>query len=211
VSAVPLFVGGDDVVLTFLVHNGSGAPMPDVRLVTQLPPQLPATSVPPGCTPGGGSCALGTLAPGQTVEIRIALAAAAAADAPVAGTVSTSGPDSNASDNTASARVVIRRPVVTVDPGVGPVGSVPRVTGTDFPPGATVRLAWSAGISETPGLATVGVDGKFETQFLIFHHDLIGPRTVAVTSVSGPKFGTVQSNPILVVLRTEQPPFISRG
>ncbi|WP_103342745.1 VWA domain-containing protein [Amycolatopsis sp. CA-126428] len=211
VSAVPLFVGGDDVGLTFLVHNGSGAPMPDVRLVTQLPPQLPATSVPPGCTPGGGSCALGTLAPGQTVEIRITLAAAAAADAPVAGTVSTSGPDSNPGDNTASARVVIRRPVVTVDPGVGPVGSVPRVTGTDFPPGATVRLAWSAGISETPGLVTVGVDGKFEAQFLIFHHDLIGPRTVAVTSVSGPKFGTAQSNPILVVLRTEQPPFITRG
>ncbi len=211
VSAVPLFVGGDDVVLTFLVHNGSGAPMPDVRLVTQLPPQLPATSVSPGCTPGGGSCALGTLAPGQTVEIRITLAATAAADAPVAGTVSTSGPDSNPGDNTASARVVIRRPVVTVDPGVGPVGSVPRVTGTDFPPGATVRLAWSAGISETPGLATVGVDGKFEAQFLIFHHDLIGPRTVSVTSVSGPKFGTAQSNPILVVLRTEQPPFITRG
>ncbi|KDN18757.1 VWA domain-containing protein [Amycolatopsis rifamycinica] len=211
VSAVPLFTGGDDVVLTFLVHNGSGAPMPDVRLVTQLPPQLPATSVPPGCAPGGGSCALGTLAPGQTVEVRISLAASAAADAPVSGTVSTSGPDTSPGDNTAGARVVIRRPVVTVDPGVGPLGSVPRVTGTDFPPGATVRLAWSAGISETPGLATVGVDGKFEAQFLIFHHDLIGPRTVAVTSVSGPKFGAAQSNPILVVLRTEQPPFISRG
>ncbi|WP_230468341.1 VWA domain-containing protein [Amycolatopsis mediterranei] len=211
VSAVPLFVGGDDVVLTFLVHNGSGAPMPDVRLVTQLPPQLPATSVSPGCAPGGGSCALGTLAPGQTVEIRIALAAKAAADTPVAGTVSTSGPDTDPRDNTASARVVIRQPVVTVDPGVGPLGSVPRVTGTDFPPGATVGLAWSAGISETPGLATVGVDGKFEAQFLIFHHDLTGPRTVSVTSVSGPKFGTAQSNPILVVLRTEQPPFITRG
>lgn len=211
VSAVPLFVGGDDVVLTYLVHNGSGAPMPDVRLVTQLPPQLPATSVSPGCAPGGGSCALGTLAPGQTTEIRISLAAAAAVDAPVSGTVSTSGPDTKADDNTASARVVVRRPVATVDPGVGPLGFVPRVTGTDFPPGATVRLAWSAGISETPGLVTVGVDGKFEAQFLIFHHDLIGPRTLSVTPASGPKFGTVQSNPILVVLRTEQPPFISRG
>ncbi|MET9000961.1 VWA domain-containing protein [Amycolatopsis sp. NPDC004169] len=211
VSAVPLFVGGDDVVLTFLVHNGSGAPMPNVRLVTQLPPQLPATSVATGCTPDGGSCALGTLAPGQTVEVRISLAAGAAADAPVSGTVSTSGPDTDSRDNTASGRVVIRRPVVTVDPGVGPLGSVPRVTGTDFPPGATVRLAWSAGISPDPGLATVGVDGKFEAQFLLFHHDLIGPRTVAVTPVSGPRFGTVQSNQILVVLRTEQPPFITRG
>ncbi|MEV4050667.1 translocation protein TolB [Amycolatopsis sp. NPDC049688] len=211
VSAVPLFTGGDDVGLTFLVHNGSGAPMPDVRLVTQLPPQLPATSVPTGCTPGGGSCALGTLTPGQTVEVRITLAAKAAVDAPVSGTVSTSGPDTDARDNTATARVVVRRPVVTVDPAIGALGFVPRVTGTGFPPGATVRLAWSAGISATPGLVTVGVDGTFQAQFLLFHHDLIGPRTLSVTSVSGPKFGTVESNPILVVLRTEQPPFITRG
>ncbi|MFF1613794.1 translocation protein TolB, partial [Amycolatopsis sp. NPDC058278] len=172
---------------------------------------LPASAVPTGCTPGGGSCALGTLAPGQTVEVRIALAAKAAADAPVAGTVSTSGPDDNPGDNTAGGRVVIRQPVVTVEPSVAPLGSVPRVTGTDFPPGATVQLAWSAGISETPGLATVGVDGKFEAQFLVFHHDLIGPRTVSVSSMSGPKFGPVPSDPVLVVLRTEQPPFISRG
>jgi hypothetical protein len=211
VSAVPLFAGGDDVVLTFLAHNGSGAPMPDVRLVTQLPPQLPVTSVSPGCAPGGGSCALGTLAPGQTVETRISLAAGSAADSPVSGTIGTTGPDNDAGDNTASARVVIRVPVVTVDPGIGPLGFVPRVTGTEFPPGATVRLAWSAGISATPGLVTVGADGKFDTQFLIFHHDLIGPRTLSATSVSGPKFGPARSNPILVVLRTEQPPFISRG
>lgn len=211
VSAVPLFVGGDDVVLTFLVHNGSGAPMPDVGLAVQLPPPLPATSVTPGCAPSGVSCALGTLAPGQTAEVRIALAAKAAVDAPVSATVATTGPDTTAADNTASARVVIRQPVVAVDPGIGPLGFVPRVTGTDFPPGATVRLAWSAGISATPGLVTVGADGKFQTQFLIFHHDLIGPRTVSVAPVIGPKFQAVQSNPILVVLRTEQPPFITRG
>ncbi|MEA5361485.1 VWA domain-containing protein [Amycolatopsis sp., V23-08] len=211
VSAVPLFAGGDDVVLTFLVHNGSGAPMPDVRLVTQLPPQLPATSVAPGCVPGGGSCALGTLAPGQTVETRISLAAKAAADTPVSGTVSTSGPDTDTADDTASSRVVIRQPVVRVDPDIGALGFVPRVTGSAFPPGATVRLAWSAGISATPGLVTVGADGTFQAQFLIFHHDLIGPRTLAVDSVIGPKFGTARSNPILVVLRTEQPPFVTRG
>jgi hypothetical protein len=98
-----------------------------------------------------------------------------------------------------------------VDPVIGALGFVPRVTGTGFPPGSTVRLAWSAGISATPGLVTVGVDGNFQAQFLLFHHDLIGPRTLSVTSVGGPKFGTVQSNPILVVLRTEQPPFITRG
>ncbi|MFJ9786854.1 translocation protein TolB [Amycolatopsis sp. NPDC101161] len=211
VSAVPLFVGGDDVVLTFLVHNGSGAPMPDVGLAVQLPPPLPATSVTPGCAPSGVSCALGTLAPGQTTEVRVALAAKSAVDAPVSATIATTGPDTTAADNTASARVVIRQPVVAVDPGIGPLGFVPRVTGTDFPPGATVRLAWSAGISATPGLVAVGADGKFQTQFLIFHHDLIGPRTVSVAPVIGPKFQAVRSNPILVVLRTEQPPFITRG
>lgn len=210
VSAVPLFVGGDDVVLTYLVHNGSKAAMPDVRLVTQLPPQLPATSAAPGCVPGGGSCALGTLAPDQTVAVRISLAAKSAFDAPVSGTVSTTGPDNNAGDNTANARVVVRQPVVELDPKIGTLGFVPRVRGTDFPPGAVVRLAWSVGIS-APGLVTVGMDGRFEAQFLIFHHDLIGPRTVSVTSVGGVKFGTAQSNPILVVLRTLQPPFITRG
>ncbi|MGY6653783.1 DPP IV N-terminal domain-containing protein [Amycolatopsis sp. TRM77291] len=210
VSAVPLFTGGDDVVLTYLVHNGSQAPMPAVRLVTQLPPRLPATSGAPGCVPGGGSCALGTLAPGQTVTVRISLAAKAAFEGQVSGTVSTTGPDNNAADNTANARVVVRQPVVELDPKVGTLGFVPRVRGTDFPPGAMVRLAWSAGIS-APGLVTVGADGRFEARFLIFHHDLIGPRTVNVTSVAGPKFGQARSEPILVVLRTLQPPFITRG
>ncbi|UMP03460.1 DPP IV N-terminal domain-containing protein [Amycolatopsis sp. EV170708-02-1] len=210
VSAVPLFTGGDDVVLTYLVHNGSQAAMPAVRLVTQLPPGLPATSAAPGCVPGGGSCALGTLGPGQTVAVRISLAAKAAFEGQVSGTVSTTGPDNNAADNTANARVVVRQPVVELDPKIGTLGFVPRVRGTDFPPGAVVRLAWSAGIS-APGLVTVGADGRFEARFLIFHHDLIGPRTVNVTSVGGVKFGTVGSNPILVVLRTQQPPFITRG
>ena len=210
VSAVPLFVGGDDVVLTYLVHNGSQAPMPAVRLVTQLPPGLPATSAAPGCVPGGGSCALGTLGPGQTVTVRISLAARAAFEGQVSGTVSTTGPDNNAGDNTANARVVVRQPVVELDPKIGTLGFVPRVRGTDFPPGAVVRLVWSAGIS-APGQVTVGADGRFEAYFLIFHHDLIGPRTVNVTSVGGPKFGTAGSNPILVVLRTLQPPFITRG
>ncbi|AGM05836.1 VWA domain-containing protein [Amycolatopsis keratiniphila] len=208
VSAVPLFVGGDDVVLTYLVHNGSQAPMPSVRLTTQLPPGLPATSAAPGCVPG--SCALGTVGPGQTVTVRISLAAKAAFDGQVSGTVSTTGPDNNAGDDTATARVLVRQPVVEVDPKIGTLGFVPRVRGTDFPPGAMVRLAWSAGIS-APGVVRVGADGRFEAYFLIFHHDLIGPRTVNVTSVGGVKFGTVGSNPILVVLRTLQPPFITRG
>ncbi|WP_410649777.1 VWA domain-containing protein [Amycolatopsis sp. cmx-4-54] len=210
VSAVPLFAGGDDVVLTYLVHNGSRAAMPGVRLVTQLPPGLPATSAAPGCVPGGGSCALGTLAPDQTVAVRISLAARAAFEGQVSGTVSTTGPDDNAGDNTAGARVVVRQPVVELDPKIGTLGFVPRVRGTDFPPGAVVRLAWSAGIS-APGLVTVRADGRFEAPFLLFHHDLIGPRTVTVTSVGGVRFGTARSEPILVVLRTQQPPFITRG
>jgi Tol biopolymer transport system component len=206
VAPNPAFVGGDDVVVTYSVRNGSDAPMPDVRIVTTVPAaSLPANT---GCA---GSCALGELAPGQAVDVRVVLAAKSTVDGVVSGRITTSGPDSDAGDNTASARIVVRRPVLAVDPGIGPPGLVTRATGTDFPPGARIRLTWTVGISATPGEVTVGADGRFDTQVLIFHRDLLGVRNLAGTPVSGPKFGTVQSNPFLVVPRTEQPPFLGRG
>ena len=206
VAPNPAFVGGDDVVVTYSVRNGSEAPMPDVRIVTTVPAALLPVNT--GCA---GSCALGELAPGQSVDVRVVLAAKSIVDASVSGRITTPGPDSDAADNTASTRLVIRQPVLAVDPGIGTPGLVTRATGTDFPPGARIRLAWTVGISATPGEVTAGADGRFDTQVLIFHRDLLGIRNLAGTPVSGPRFGTVQSNPFLVVPRTEQPPFIGRG
>ena len=208
----PGYVGGDTVVVTYTLHNGAPVPMPDVVLTTSLPaPLLPPASIfPSGCVASGASCALGVLQPGQTTDIRVTMAAKSAVDSPVSGTVTTSGPDSDPGDNTANARLTVRAPVLTVNPGAGPPGFVVRATGTDFPPGATIRLAWTTGISQTPGEITAGADGKFDTQVLIFHHDQLGLRSLTATSSGGPRFGVTSSSPFLVVPGTQQPPFIDR-
>ncbi|QFZ22271.1 DUF11 domain-containing protein [Saccharothrix syringae] len=198
------FVGGDDLVLSFRVRNGAPRPMTDVRVVTSLPPALLPVA---GCT----TCPLGTLEPGQEAEVRVALPARAAVDTTAGGSVLGTGPDSDPADNTATTRVLVRQPELVVDPRTGPTGFVPHATGRGFPPGATVRLAWTAGLSPTPGEFAVRPDGTFDAQFLVFHNDLIGQRRLEATAVLGPRFGPVRSGDFLVVPRTLQPPdFASR-
>lgn len=205
------YVGGDDLVLSYRVRNGAPVPMTDVRVVTALPPQLLPVKAAPGCTADGATCALGTLAPGQEAEVRVTLPAKAAVDGTAGGSVLGTGPDNNAADNTAVTTVLVRQPEITVDPGVGPTGFVPRATGKAFPPGATVKLAWTPGLSPTPGEVVVRADGTFDAQVLVFHNDLIGPRLLEGTPVIGPAFGPVRSKDFLVVPRSLQPPdFVGR-
>ncbi|GAA0261875.1 VWA domain-containing protein [Saccharothrix mutabilis subsp. mutabilis] len=207
------FVGGDDIVLSYKVRNGAGEPMTDVRVVTSLPPQLtPVKTVAPGCAADGSVCTIGVLQPLQEADVRITLPAKAAVDTIAGGSVLGVGPDNNAADNTAVARVLVRQPKVTVDPLVGPGGFVPRAVGSGFPPGGTVRLAWTVGISATPGTVVVRDDGTFEAQVLVFDNDLVGPRELAATAEAGPGFALVRSNPFLVVPKSLQPPdFVGRG
>ncbi len=197
------FVGGDPVVVTHTVRNGGVTAMPSVRFTVTLPAGLLPTAVAPaGCASG---CDLGTLAPGQIVQVRLTFAAATAMDLPISASVTTSGPDIEQGDNIASGRVVIRQPVLTVDPGAGPQGFVTRAVGKDFPPGARIRLQWSIGISETPGEVTIRPDGTLDAQALIFPKDTRGLRTLLAGPVNGPRFGEVRSNPFLVVARTLKP------
>ncbi|XVV01706.1 hypothetical protein ACQPW3_30535 [Actinosynnema sp. CA-248983] len=207
------FVGGDDIVLSYKVRNGAGEPMTDVRVVTSLPPQLvPPKAVSPGCAADGSVCTIGVLQPLQEADVRITLPAKAAVDTTAGGSVLGVGPDNNAADNTAVAKVLVRQPKVTVDPLVGPGGFVPRATGTGFPPGGTVKLAWTVGISATPGTLVVKDDGTFDAQVLVFENDLVGPRELAATAEAGPGFAEVRSNPFLVVPKSLQPPdFVGRG
>ncbi|HEV2783971.1 MAG TPA: VWA domain-containing protein [Actinophytocola sp.] len=197
------FVGGDPVVVTHSVRNAGPAAMPAVRLTSTLPATLRASAVSPaGCA---GVCDLGTLAPGQTVLVRLTFTPVDAVDQPVSATVSTSGPDIDPADNAGAGRVVIRRPVLAVDPPAGPQGFVTHVVGKDFPAGARIRLKWSIGISEIPGEATVGPDGTIDAQALVFHKDIKGERRLLAEPVAGPRFGAVESNPFLVVARTLKP------
>ncbi|TQM83944.1 WD40 repeat protein [Saccharothrix saharensis] len=206
------YVGGDALVLSYRVRNGASVPMTDVRVVTSLPPQLLPVGAVTGCTADGATCALGTLAPGQEAEVRVALPAKAAVDTTAGGSVLAVGPDDDAADNTAVTRVLVRQPVLAVDPGIGPTGFVPRAAGRSFPPGATVRLGWAPGLSPTPGEVVVRPDGTFEAHVLVFHNDRIGVRQLEAVPVVGPAFGPVRSGDFLVVPRTLQPPdFASRG
>ncbi|MFE9751343.1 HYR domain-containing protein [Saccharothrix saharensis] len=205
------YVGGDALVLSYRVRNGASVPMTDVRVVTSLPPQLLPVDAVTGCAVDGTTCALGTLAPGQEAEVRVTLPAKAAVDTSAGGSVLGVGPDDDAADNTAVTRVLVRQPVLAVDPGIGPTGFVPRATGRSFPPGATVRLGWTPGLSPTPGEVVVRPDGTFEAHVLVFHNDRIGVRQLEATPVVGPAFGPARSGDFLVVPRTLQPPdFASR-
>lgn len=197
------FVGGDPVVVTHTVHNAGPAVMKGVRLTTTIPGGLQVTDVSQaGCA---AACELGTLAPGQTVQVRITFGTTTPGDQVVSAAVTTTGPDIDPTDNGGSVRVVIRKPTLTVDPGAGPQGFVPHVTGTDFPPGARVKLQWAIGISETPGEWVVGGDGRLDGWALVFPKDIRGSRTLLATSVAGQRFGPVESTPFLVLPRPLQP------
>lgn len=197
-SPQPSFVGGDDVTVTFKLLNSSGSTLTDVR--------VNASAF--GCQP---ECAVGTLGPDGQAEVRITIPATAAVDTELAAVVIATGPDENAQDNVATTRIVIEQPTLTTDQQAGPLGGVVSVQGKDFPPGAKVRLGWSAGISETPGEITTA-DGTFSAQLLVFHNDTEGVRQARATSVEGTRFGDVRSGDFLALPSTVQPSdFVERG
>jgi hypothetical protein len=94
---------------------------------------------------------------------------------------------------------------LTVDPPIGPPGIVTVVTGTGFPAGGKVALRWNRGITEVREPILVGKDGKFSVGMLVFHHDLIGERTLIATDVGTGSFPTIRVN-FLVIQATVQPP-----
>jgi hypothetical protein len=74
---------------------------------------------------------------------------------------------------------------------------VAAARGTGWPEG-TVQLRWSPGIGAFT--ATVGVDGTFSVPVLVFHRDVLGPRTLSATD------GRVSATtPFLVVPSSVQP------
>ena len=91
-------------------------------------------------------------------------------------------------------------------PPIGPPGFVTLAKGTNFPPGATVSLVWSEGITARANTVRVAPDGTFVWQALVFRHDVLGRRVLDATRVAGTLFGPVRSNEFLVVPGTLQPP-----
>jgi len=95
---------------------------------------------------------------------------------------------------------------VRLEPAVGPPGVVTVLTGTNFPPGALVTVAWDRGITQLMAPIAVGPDGGFSVGVLVFHKDRLGPRQLVVTpGAGGPPFDATVA-PFLVVPAALQPP-----
>ncbi|HLY12884.1 MAG TPA: choice-of-anchor D domain-containing protein [Candidatus Limnocylindrales bacterium] len=97
-------------------------------------------------------------------------------------------------------------PAIRLDPPLGPAGFVTQAIGTNFPPGATVDLAWSVGLTASMPAVVADPSGSFSVPMLILPRDTLGPRVLTGSfSVAGG--GSAVSPPFLVVPGTGQPPF----
>ncbi len=92
-----------------------------------------------------------------------------------------------------------------LDPPIGPPGIVTIATGSGFPPGSTVVLTWTKGI--TPKLPPIVADetGAFRVQVLVFHHDVLGMRGLMASPADGVSFPAFEA-PFRVSEPSGQPP-----
>jgi Tol biopolymer transport system component len=92
-----------------------------------------------------------------------------------------------------------------ISPEIGPPGIVTIATGTGFPPGATVRLRWTEGMTPTMQDVVADERGRFSTQVLVFHNDRTGPRDLVAESATGTGFPPASAE-MLVVKPSAVPP-----
>ncbi|MEU3454600.1 VWA domain-containing protein [Micromonospora sp. NPDC006766] len=212
VGGQPGYLGGDPIPVTLTVRNTTRLPADNIWLdVTAPAPLLPPLTVDPRCTANGRLCRLDTLGPGAQQVITVVLPARAAVTATITGRLSATVRGVPAT-RTAQAPIRVRAPQVRLETTIGPPGFVTAAVGTDFPPGARVRLRWAPGITTTPD-AVADADGSFRTQVLVLRKDALGLRDLTAGRVSGHAFAPVRApEPFLVVPRGLGPPaFAGRG
>ncbi|GAB2945817.1 VWA domain-containing protein [Micromonospora polyrhachis] len=209
VGGQPGYVGGDSMPVTYTVRNTSRQPASNAWLSLALPPALlPAVSMDSRCDAATGLCRLGTLGIGDQQVVNVVLPARAATAQAVTGRLTATVGEGTPTTRFAQAPLLVLAPTLVVEPRIGPPGFVTKAVGTNFPPGATVRLRWDVGITATPNTVVVQPDGTFQVQVLILRKDPLGPRYLgAVRVTGGSRFGPVRTEqPFLVVPRALDPP-----
>jgi hypothetical protein len=102
-------------------------------------------------------------------------------------------------------------PTLTVEPGLGPAGTVAVVSGQGYRPDIALRLAWGPDPALPGGPTPVGAttvlatdhEGRFgPVPVLVFRHDVLGPRVALTTGTLPDARATA---PFLVVPSTVQP------
>lgn len=103
-----------------------------------------------------------------------------------------------------------RRARLELDQEAGPPGTVVVATGSGFPANTQLRLSWSRGL--TPKIPVIKTDdrGRFRTQVLVFHNDLVGPRDLVATPVAASAFPPVSATMLVTRPSVAPPGFIIR-
>lgn len=148
-------------------------------------------------------CAGASLEHGESCTIAISFQPAAAGTSLASLVVTDNDPGGS---QTVSLGGGTLKPTIVLDPLVGPGGFVTRAIGTSFPPGATVTLNWSVGLTASMPPVIADASGSFAVQVLILPRDTLGQRILTGT-FSAAGGGSAQSLPFLVVPGTGQPPF----
>ncbi|MER6615383.1 CARDB domain-containing protein [Streptomyces xantholiticus] len=191
---------GGRITAEVSVRNGGPVTATGLTLKVVVPPGFRVVSVsrPPCSTVDG--CGLENLAPGARTTVRLQLAADGALTGAITAAVTTTGSDSNPANNTSSAPLTVRQPVLRLDPELGPPGAVTRARGSSFPPGAAVRLRWSEGVTAASAPVVVRADGTFSAPVLVLVQDALGPRDLRAThdAVPVPLFREVRARYLVV-------------
>ncbi|MCI3226617.1 VWA domain-containing protein [Streptomyces sp. NP-1717] len=143
-----------------------------------------------------------TIPAGGRIEVTQTATYQAAITGDVRATVRGTLPDRRTANNRDTDRLRVLKPSLTVTPLVAKPGQPVLARGKDYPPGETVRLTWSLGITADRSGTRVGRDGTFEVQMLVLRKDTLGPRVLRADATGLPRL----QEPVLVVQRNLQPP-----
>jgi uncharacterized repeat protein (TIGR01451 family) len=193
---------GGRITAEVTVRNRGPVTATGLTLTVVVPPGLRVVSVsrPPCLTAAG--CGLADMAPAARTTVRLELGADRALTGAILASVTTTGSDSNPANNTASAALTVREPELVLNPELGPPGSVTQASGSSFPPGATVRLRWSKGVTVAAAPVVVRADGTFSAPVLVLVQDVLGPRDLRATHKPGagadPLFRAVKAEYLVV-------------
>lgn len=146
-----------------------------------------------------------TIAPGSRVVVTQTAVYDTAVHGEVRASVTGSPRDPRRADNTGSAPLRVLQPKLTVSPAVARPGDVVLARGEDFPPGRTVALSWSQGITPAQSAVRVGRDGTFEAQVPVLRKDQLGPRMLRAQVPSLNRLDRPQKD-VLIVQGSLQPP-----
>ncbi|MGW4732162.1 HYR domain-containing protein [Streptomyces shenzhenensis] len=146
-----------------------------------------------------------TIAPGSRVVVTQTAVHDTAVRGEVRASVTGSPRDPQRANNTDTAPLRVLQPKLTVTPTVARPGDVVLARGEDFPPGRTIALTWSRGITAAQSTVRVGRDGAFEAQVPVLRKDQLGPRVLRARVPALDRLHRPEED-ILIVQRSLQPP-----